>query len=156
EVLFFGGLFLAYAVYRYWFPSAFSASSHKLDLFWGTLNTAILLTSSLTMALALRAIEKDDRKACARLLWGTMFFGLVFLGIKGWEYRQKWVEHLLPGFDFHPAPPLPPQAQIFFCLYFFMTGLHALHLAAGIGLLGFFSARASDYSARRDTPLELA
>lgn len=135
EVLFFGGLFAAYTVYRWLYPSVFAAGSHHLDVKLGAVNTAVLLTSSLTMALAVRSAQTGRGKLSALLLFATIVLGLVFLGIKYQEYHHKWVEHLVPGPTFHLAGVDRPMAQIFFCLYFGMTGLHALHMIIGIALL---------------------
>jgi cytochrome c oxidase subunit III len=135
EILFFGGLFLVYTVYRTWYPEAFAAASHHLDIPLGTINTAVLIGSSLTMALAVRAAQLDARRGIMLFLVLTMILGGVFLGIKGVEYAHKFHEHLVPGplFQFDAAFFKP--AQIFFSLYFLMTGLHALHMVIGIGLM---------------------
>jgi len=136
EVLFFGGLFLLYTVYRIKYPAAFMESSKLMDIKLGVINTAILLTSSLTMALAVHSAEEGEKKqATLRWLFLTMFLGIVFLGIKGIEYHHKFVEHLVPGPDFVLESINQQQAQIFFGLYFAMTGLHALHMIIGLGVL---------------------
>jgi cytochrome c oxidase subunit 3 len=135
EILFFGGLFLAYAVYRSLYPGAFGAASRDLDLALGATNTAILITSSLTMALAVHAAQLGHRRALVAFLILTILFGTVFLGIKGVEYYQKLVEHLVPGAAFQFEREYFKQAQIFFSLYFAMTGLHALHMIIGIGVM---------------------
>ncbi len=135
EIMFFGGLFTAYVVYRAAFPEAFAAASQRLDLLLGTTNTAVLILSSLTMALGVRGAQLGRRAAIVTCLGLTMLLGAVFLGIKFYEYGQKVVEHLAPGpaFRFEGAPPARPE--IFFCLYFAMTGLHALHMIVGEGVL---------------------
>jgi cytochrome c oxidase subunit 3 len=160
EVLFFGGLFAGYAIYRYWYPHEFIEGSHHLDVPLGTINTAILLTSSLTMALAVHAAQTSERRATVRNLVLTLLLGSAFLGIKGYEYYHKYEEHLVPGGNFKipekksaPAatdlsadenrtPPRPEiQAsvsspiELFFSLYFLMTGLHALHMVIGAAIL---------------------
>ncbi len=135
EVLFFGGLSTAYTVYRWKYPEAFAAGSARLDVVLGTVNTAVLLTSSLTMALAVRGAQTGRGKLAAALLLATVVLGLVFLGIKYEEYHHKWVEHLIPGPAFHLAGAPGPEAQLFFCQYFAMTGLHALHMVIGMALL---------------------
>jgi len=135
EVLFFGGLFVCYSVYRGWYPDAFAAASHELILWAGTTNTAVLITSSLTMALAVHAAQGGDRK---RLLWflaATMLLGAVFLGIKAYEYDSEFVEHHVPGFGFAFEAEHFRHAQVFFSLYFMMTGLHALHMIIGLGIM---------------------
>lgn len=137
EIMFFGALFLAYSVYRYWYPAAFAAGSHHMELVYGTINTAVLLTSSLSMALAVNAAEQGRRNRCAALLLVTLILGSVFLVIKGIEYHAKWVENLVPfvGWSFAPTGELRGGLKSFFNLYFIMTGLHAVHLLIGIVLL---------------------
>jgi cytochrome c oxidase subunit 3 len=137
EILFFGGMFMGYIIFRWLYPEAFSLASQKMDLALGTINTAVLLTSSLTMALAVRAAQTGERKLTVLLLAATMVLGVVFLGIKGVEYYHKFEEHFVPGSSFSFDPPgFAPQAQLFFILYFLLTGVHALHLIIGVGLTG--------------------
>jgi cytochrome c oxidase subunit 3 len=135
EILFFGGLFTTYLVYRNWYPGAFAAASHEMVVWAGTLNTVVLISSSLTMALAVRAAQLGDRRSLVMLLAVTMVFGCVFLGVKAFEYRTEFVEHHVPGPGFEFADPYVLQAQIFFSLYFLMTGLHALHMVIGLGIM---------------------
>jgi len=137
EVLFFGGLFTAYVVYRWSWAADFARASRRLDVTLGTVNTAVLIASSLTMALAVRAAQLGRRRGVVGFLLGTMGLGSVFLGIKLLEYSHKAHEHLFPGpgFRFEGAADLRP-AELFFSLYFAMTGLHALHMIVGIGVLG--------------------
>jgi len=136
EVLFFGGLFATYMVYRSQFPEAFAAASHELDVTLGTINTVVLITSSLTMALAVHAAQMGQRKLLMTFLILTMILGGVFLGIKSLEYYHKFAEHHVPGADFHFVEQKYAQhAQIFFSLYFVMTGLHAIHMIIGIGIM---------------------
>ena len=135
EVLFFGGLFLLYSVYRSWYPDAFAAASHELLVWAGTTNTAVLITSSLTMALAVNAAQTGRRRALLLFLSCTILLGMVFLGIKAFEYRTEFIEHHVPGFDFRFDPTFARTAPIFFSLYFVMTGLHALHMVIGIGIM---------------------
>ena len=137
EVLFFGGMFLSYITYRSSYPNAFAeASKHTIVLF-GTLNTGVLLTSSLTMVLAVHAIQQNNVKGLIRYLLFTIALAGAFLVIKGLEYHQDLHEQLWPGRNFKPG--LPPQAQIFWFLYWAMTGLHALHVTIGIGVLSFLA-----------------
>jgi cytochrome c oxidase subunit III len=137
EVMFFGGVFATYLVYRRWYPDAFAAASRELDVYWGTINTFVLLTSSLTMALAVRAAQQARRGPTALAILATMILGGAFLGIKFYEYAHKVHEHLAPlaGLPFHFEGAEQGAAQIFFGLYFGMTGLHALHMVIGIVLL---------------------
>src|SRR5262249_28680147 len=136
EVLFFGGMFMVYTVYRNWYPEAFAAASHELDVTLGTINTAVLITSSLTMAMAVHAAQLGRRQAIMMFLVLTMALGGVFLGIKSYEYYHKFVEHHVPGptFAFEPKE-LANHAQLFFSLYFIMTGLHAIHMLIGFGIM---------------------
>jgi cytochrome c oxidase subunit 3 len=135
EVLFFGGLFATYMVYRSWCPDAFAAASHELDVTLGTINTVVLITSSLTMALAVHAAQLGQRKALLLFLILTMVLGGAFLGIKSVEYYHKFVEHHVPGPSFQFEAEHIRHAQIFFSLYFVMTGLHAVHMIIGIGIM---------------------
>ena len=135
EVLFFGGLFAAYCVYRNWYPDAFAAASHELDVTLGAINTAVLITSSLTMALGVHAAQLGQRRLLMIFLVATMILGAAFLGIKGVEYYHKFAEHHVPGPAFHFEKEHFRHAQIFFSLYFVMTGLHALHMIIGIGIM---------------------
>jgi cytochrome c oxidase subunit 3 len=135
EVMFFGGLIACYTVYRFLTPEVFAHASHHLGLVLGGVNTAVLLCSSLTMALAVRSIQLGRRGATVGLLLVTCLLGLAFLGIKGYEYHEKFAEHLIPGRSFHYDGPSPARAQMFFWLYFAMTGLHGLHVLIGVGLL---------------------
>jgi cytochrome c oxidase subunit III len=130
EVLFFGGLFLAYLYGRTHWPQGFAEASRHTDVVLGTLNTGVLLTSSAIIALAVACAESPaHRRWTARLLWLTAALGVVFLVIKGMEYRKEWHEHLFPGPGFALATS---GAQLFFMLYFVVTALHAVHLTIGI------------------------
>jgi len=134
EILFFGGLFMTYIIYWAAYPEAFEAASSRLDLLLGGLNTAILLTSSLTMTLADDAVLPRNRKALIGWLAVTALLGAVFLAIKGIEYSREFREHLAPVFGrpFEFPEPHAEQARLFFSFYFALTGLHALHLFIGI------------------------
>jgi len=180
EVLFFGGLFSVYTAYRISYHAAFVAASHRLDVVLGAINTTVLLTSSLTMVLAVRSAQTNNRAATVRNLLFTMMLGAIFLCIKGYEYHEKFVESLVPGpnFLFHetdrptndvPPPRAPSRStqtkdanrgaeEIFFSFYFAMTGLHALHMIIGIGLLAFLTIAASrgSYSNEYFTPVEMS
>ncbi len=135
EVLFFGGLFAAYSLYRAWYPDAFAYASHELDITLGTVNTAVLITSSLTMALGVHAAQMGERKKLMAFLVVTMILGAAFLGIKGVEYAEKFHAHHVPGPDFQFEAEYFRNAQIFFSLYFVMTGLHAIHMVIGLGIM---------------------
>jgi cytochrome c oxidase subunit 3 len=135
EVLFFGGLFLGYTVYRFTYGHIFVDASRKLDVVLGGTNTAVLLISSLLMALAVRAAKLDERRILVRLLLGTALLGFVFMSIKAVEYHQHFAEHFVPGTHFEWTGADPRNAELFFWLYFAMTGLHAIHVTVGIGVL---------------------
>jgi cytochrome c oxidase subunit 3 len=140
EIMFFGGLFAGYAIYRSLYLPAFEFGSRLLDIRFGTLNTGVLIASSLTMALAVHAAQTGKRKALILFLILTMVFGLAFLGIKFTEYVHKWDDFLVPGLRFAPKEALPsgvtaPNLELFLCFYFFMTALHALHMIIGLGIM---------------------
>ena len=158
EILFFGGLFLAYTVYRSRYPVAFAEASRHLDITLGTFNTAVLIISSLTMALAVYSAALGRRKAIILFLLATMALGGTFLGVKAVEYTHKFHDHLVPGAGFRfPGPDARP-AEIFFSLYFTMTGLHAAHMIIGIGLLTVLvlQARRGRYGPGYYTPVEVS
>jgi cytochrome c oxidase subunit 3 len=143
EVMFFGGMFAGYMIYRWSYGPAFADASNHLDVLLGTINTALLICSSLTMALAVHGAETGSRKAVVICLWLTVVLGLGFLGIKFAEYYSKFTESLIPGRDFHYEGALAPAAEIFFSFYFAMTGMHALHMIIGIALLVALAVGAS-------------
>jgi cytochrome c oxidase subunit III len=156
EVLFFGAMFMSYIAYRNAYPQAFAEASHHTIVLFGTVNTAILLTSSLTMALAVHAARENNIKWLFRFLTITIVLALAFLAVKGLEYREDLREHLWPGPHFKPE--LPPQAQIFWVLYWIMTGVHALHVTVGVGLLSTMAWLTSrrKFSADYYTPIEMS
>jgi cytochrome c oxidase subunit 3 len=135
EILFFGGLFAAYSLYRSLYPTVFGAASRTLDLRLGAFNTAVLIGSSLTMALAVRGGQVGRPKTTFGMLLGTLALGSTFLGVKAIEYADKFHHHHVPGPSFHFEGPDAPHAQLFFSLYFLMTGLHALHMVIGAAIL---------------------
>jgi cytochrome c oxidase subunit 3 len=159
EILFFGGLFMAYLVYRSQAPSAFQEASHHLDIVWGTLNTAILIISSLTMALAVRAAQTSAPPR-TQVLWigWTWLLGAAFLGIKAIEYGAKFRDHIVPGPNFRWEGLYPQGAEMFYSLYFCMTGLHALHMVIGLGIMTWLAIMAwrGRFDATYYTPVEVA
>lgn len=157
EVLFFGGLFTGYIVYRLKYPQAFHDGSHHLSWELGALNTAVLIFSSLTMALAVYWAQDGNKKKIIRWLIATMLLGGTFLGIKAFEYYEKWHDHLLPGVGFEWHGPGAEQVRIFYSFYFAMTGMHALHMIVGIGILLFIVRQASKgkYTAEYSAPVEM-
>jgi len=157
EVMMFGGLFTGYVVYRNAYFAGFAAASHRLDVTLGAINTAVLITSSFTMAMAVHSAQTGKRTALTGFLLATMLLGGVFLSIKGTEYASKFHEHLLPGPDFEFDPLLRRQAYVFISFYFAMTGLHALHMVVGLGLLGWLVVGTvrKRFTAAYHTPVEI-
>jgi cytochrome c oxidase subunit III len=158
EIMFFGGLFAAYALYRSSYPDAFASTSKYMGVLVGAINTAVLICSSLTMALAVRAGQLGNRRAVIWFLIATMVLGGVFLGVKAYEYHHKWEEGLVPGLNWsYPEPQFERQATMLFFLYFVMTGMHALHMVIGEGLLLWLVLKAKRYqfSPRYYTPIEM-
>lgn len=134
ELMLFGGLFAGIMVYRFSYPEAMRAGAARLDMWLGGLNTAVLLTSSLLVALAVAAARDGRGVACARRLLGAGGLGVLFLAIKAYEYAREYAEGLMPGI----GPPFPldqPESRLFFNIYFATTGLHALHLVLGIAFV---------------------
>src|SRR6185437_8975254 len=158
EVLFFGGMFLLYTIYRIHYPETFAADSRLMDLGLGSLNTAVLLTSSLTMAMAVHAASRGRRNAILGWIFITQALGVAFLCIKGLEYFHKYKEHLVPGPHFDIVAAHGSAGQIFFSLYFAMTGLHALHMIIGLGVLSVIAylAERGRFTPSYSTPVEIA
>ena len=158
EVMFFGGMFAAYTVYRHIYPGVFGAASRTLNTTIGAINTAVLLCSSFTMVLAVRAGQLGRRKQIMVFLILTLILGTMFLGVKGYEWNEKYVEHHIPGPSFHmEGAGMQDHAQLFFSLYFAMTGLHALHMIVGAGLLTWllFETYRGKFSAAYYTPIDM-
>jgi len=135
EVLFFGALFTIYTVFRLAYPNGFEAASDRLDVVRGTINTVVLLTSSLTMALAVYAAEARRRRMMLLMMGATAILGVLFLGIKFSEYYTDYQEHLIPTLNFAWEGSGAIQVQKFFSMYFIMTGFHALHMIIGLVVL---------------------
>ena len=153
EIMFFGGLFTAYLIYRNWYYPAFVAGSHQLNIFWGSLNTLLLISSSFTMAMGVWSAETKRKNGLIWSLIATLILGIGFLGIKTIEYTEKYEKHHIPGHTFsyqnfvNPtqeeiksgdkplAPDMAAKTEVYFSLYFAMTGMHALHMIIGIALL---------------------
>ncbi len=160
EVMFFGGMFLVYTVYRHAYPGIFAIASSSLNVYIGAANTIVLLCSSFTMVLAVRAAQLGQRQAIILFLILTLILGGVFLGVKAYEWNEKFQEHHIPGSSFHfegMQPDEQAHAQLFFSLYFAMTGLHALHMVIGVGVLLFLirQAQKGKYSAEYMTPVDI-
>jgi cytochrome c oxidase subunit III len=155
EVLFFGGIFVAYTAYRIWYPEAFLAGSGELNVLIGGINSLLLLTSSLTITLAIHAAHEGKQDMLKRWLLVTIGLALAFLGFKAREYYLDFEEHLIPGSLFstpivegghtHPSPAARFESkgidsghvQLFFMFYYCMTGLHVLHMIIGVGLISW-------------------
>jgi len=157
EVMFFGGLFCAYTVYRNWYFAGFSEASHHLSWKLGGANTAVLIGSSLTMALAVRAAALGKKNLVVLFLILTILLGSVFLGVKVVEYKEKFDHHLVPGHGFRWEGPHAKPAEIFYSLYFAMTGLHALHMIIGIPILAAIAwmAQRGRFSPEYHSPVEM-
>jgi cytochrome c oxidase subunit 3 len=158
EVLFFGGLFLSYTVYRLYYHDAFAEGSRHLYYWIGTINTFVLLTSSLFMALAVHSIDEGDQRKLRRFLILTFSFGATFLGLKLIEYYLDYREHLVPGLNLNPAEYThPDQVQLFFFLYFCVTGLHAIHMTIGLSALTYLyiRARRQDFTREYHIPVKV-
>jgi cytochrome c oxidase subunit 3 len=165
EVLFFGGVLTCFAVYRYWYKAGFIAGTECQSVLIGTINTAVLLTSSLTMALAVHAAASRNRSSLVRFLGLTIVLGATFVGIKGYEYTRDYHEGLVPGAStFHPEQSeewtrlgILRQVELYFVFYFVLTGLHALHMLVGMAILAIMLVRArrGKYTAGYNTPVEL-
>ena len=159
EVLFFGGMFMAYILYRIWYPDMFVAASHHLSIPLGTFNTAVLIGSSLTMAYAVNAAQRGA-KPREQVMWlvGTMILGAIFLGVKVIEYADKFGHHLVPGSNFHfDKPEFQQTAQIYYSLYFSLTGLHATHMIIGMVIMAVIARMAAkgQFTPEWYTPVEI-
>jgi cytochrome c oxidase subunit III len=138
EVLFFGALIAAYFNYRIWFGAEFIAAARMTKVVFGTINTAVLLTSSACMAMAVSSYEAGSKRAPVLWLVGTALLGLAFIGVKSVEYWLEYQEHLVPALNFDIAKH-GGVAEVFFIFYFCATGLHAVHLLIGIGLVSWLA-----------------
>ncbi|MGB7718367.1 MAG: cytochrome c oxidase subunit 3 family protein [Bryobacteraceae bacterium] len=159
EVMFFGGMFTAYTVYRRAYSDAFAVASSSLNVTVGAINTAVLLVSSFTMVMAVRASQLGRRRTLILFLVLTLILGGVFLGVKAYEWNEKFEQHHVPGPSFHlDGVPQQGHAQLFFSLYFAMTGLHALHMVVGVGILSWliWMAYKGRFTAEYNTPVDIA
>src|SRR5205085_10723790 len=157
EVLFFSGMLLAFTVMRHAYPAGFAEAGGETKLVIGSVNTAVLLTSSATMAWAVHAAETGHRRLLTWLLVATAALGLVFLALKAVEYSQEYDEHLVPGLNFSSASPQAHAIELFYFLYFGLTGIHALHLSIGIAIVALIAVRAwrGTFSPAYYTPVEI-
>jgi cytochrome c oxidase subunit 3 len=166
EIMFFGGMFCAYLIYRLAHFNAFAAGSQQLSIKLGAFNTAVLIISSVTVVLAVKAAEAGKRKLLVSYLVVTVLLGLTFLVVKGFEYREKFEKHHVPGSTFNftdtfddngqKIPVNSKEAELFFSIYFVMTGMHALHMIIGCGLFTGLAILAwkGRYSPAYFTPIE--
>ena len=157
EVMFFGGMFLGYTIYRSVNPQGFASASNHLDVWLGAINTAVLICSSFTMALAVRAAQLGQRRPVIIFLILTILLGSAFLSVKFTEYHVKFSEQLVPGSAFAFAGSHAAAAELFFSLYFAMTGMHALHMIIGLGLLATLVVKSARgrFSSSYYTPVEI-
>ncbi len=142
EIMFFGGIFFSYAVYRNMYPEMFHAMSMHLDVTLGTINTAILLTSSLTMALAVNAAKRGMTKRLVTMLSVTTLAGVAFLVVKFFEYKHKFHVGSVPGALWNFKTDFDSSAQVFYSLYFGATGLHGFHVLIGVVIMAVFTVQA--------------
>ncbi len=158
EVLFFGGLFASYMVYRVWYPTTFGLASRQLNVYSGAGMTVVLITSSLTMAMAVHAAAHGRRNRIIGFLLLTLLLGIIFVGLKGMEYYHEYLDHHIPGAGFRIEGADWSNAQIFFSLYFIMTGLHALHMFIGFGIIltMIYMAWRNYFSEKWHTPIEVS
>lgn len=157
EVMFFGGLFMAYIAYRHAYPHVFAEASQKLNITLGLTNTIVLICSSLTMAMAVHAAALGKKKLLITFLILTLCLGSVFLGVKSIEYHDKYVNHEIPGPNFHFEGPDAQHASLYFALYFGLTGLHATHMIIGAVLLIILIIQSAQgkFTAAWHTPIEM-
>jgi cytochrome c oxidase subunit 3 len=161
EIMFFGALMTCYAVYRSMYAEGFAAGSNHENLWIGCINTCVLLVSSFTVVLAVHAAENGDNRGIIRYLWITIVLGALFVAIKGYEWTHLFHESLVPGANFDAegliAPHLRPSAEMFFSFYFIMTGIHALHMIVGIGIVLWIIslARRRRFSREYYNPVEI-
>jgi cytochrome c oxidase subunit 3 len=155
EVLFFGGLFLLYDAYRFGYPAGFAEAARHTNIVIGTINTAVLLTSSFAVAWAVVVVKEDGGRLAAILFCVAALLGVIFVGLKAVEYLDEYREHLVPAVNFTFPGPEAGSAKLFFVFYFIATGLHAVHLTIGIAALLIMARRAwrGDFSARYANPM---
>jgi cytochrome c oxidase subunit 3 len=157
EILLFGGLFCAYALYRYSYSEAFLAASKHMSVSIGTINTFVLLVSSVFVALAIAFVREERTLLSALCQAAAVVLGVTFLALKGVEYAQHARDHVLPGVWYAAYAPRDPGSSLFINLYFLMTGLHAIHMTVAIGVMAVLAWRtaAGSFDAAYHTPLEL-
>jgi cytochrome c oxidase subunit 3 len=157
EILFFSGMFLAYAILRVFYPDMMKQAHELLNWRMGGLNTIILICSSLTMALAVSASQRGETKKLIRCLWLTLMFAAGFLVVKFFEYSHKIHEGILPGAMYHYEELKTAKVPLFFSVYFVMTGIHGVHVIIGMGVIYWLIRRASrnEFGPNYFTPVEI-
>jgi cytochrome c oxidase subunit III len=157
EVLFFGGLFMAYTAYRVSYPQAFAEAGKELNITIGTINTAVLLISSYFMALAVNAIKKGLSRKSAIFLACTWILGFIFLCLKAYEYYDDIEKHIVPGVSTGYSGPNVPVGRMLYFIYYAMTGVHALHLTIGLSVVAvvFLKTLRGKFSAAYHSPIEV-
>ena len=158
EVLFFGGMFAAFMIYRSAYSDVFAQASKEMAVVLGGINTGVLLLSSLTVVLAVYAVKENDRRGLMRNLIFTILLGLTFLVLKSIEYTEHAENHLVPGIDFQYHGLDSQRAQIYFFMYYVMTGIHALHMLIGIGVMSvmLYGAYRNKYNSQYYMPIEVS
>jgi cytochrome c oxidase subunit 3 len=158
EILLFAVLFTAYAIYRFLFPVGFEEASKLAHVAMGATNTVVLITSSLTVALAIHYARHGENRKVVGLLAITIGFGAVFMVLKGYEYYHHYLDGQLPGRLYHFAGVQGPGVSMYFTVYFLMTGLHGLHVLIGMSLLAWVAVRAwrNEFGPGYSTPVELS
>jgi cytochrome c oxidase subunit III len=163
EVMFFGAVFTAFAVYRSFYTPAFAEAAHHMSMTLGTINTGVLLCSSFTVVMAVHAAQNNNRKLLVNMLLLTMLLGAIFLGIKGVEYYTEYKHALMPGVNFEyghhegQTPEYAPSVRLFMSFYFILTGIHATHMIVGLGIFAWlaWSAHRGKYSPEYYNPIEI-
>ncbi len=157
EVLFFGGLFAAYIIFRVLYPGLFEAASTELNSLWGAVNTVVLISSSLTVAMAIKSAQLNQKSNITINLLITIALAFVFMVIKYFEWTHKFHLGIFPGEFYTYEGIAHPKAHIFFSLYYLMTGLHGLHVLIGIGLMGWllYGSSKGKYGEEYFTPIEI-
>lgn len=157
EIMFFGGLFVAYIVYRAWNPELFTMAATQLDTMLGAINTVVLIASSLTVALAIRSAQLNKQKHIIYFLIATILLATVFLVIKYFEYTHKFDYGIYPGALYTFEGIAHEKANVFFSIYYMMTGLHGLHVLIGIGIMIWLVVKAQKgaFTSSYYTPVEI-
>lgn len=157
EILFFGGLFCAYIIFRAWYPDMYIHASDHLNRVIGGTNTLVLIVSSLTFALAIHYIQLNEQKKTVRYLWFTFLLATTFMVLKGLEWSEDFSKGIYPGAHYKMMALQGPHVAIFYSLYFLMTGLHGIHVLVGMGLILWliYRTKHQHFSDKYFTPIEI-